>query len=219
MGGVILICRCDALDREVRRTYIQAHPGRPISRVLSRAVIYLGRRLPAVSSGLPGAWTGRAAPCPPKWASPLLGLAPGGGCLAVRVATDAGGLLHHLFTITVEQSQMSRAKRAYSTATYFSVALFRRVTPPGCYPAPCPVEPGLSSPRSATGVGARLPGQPGRTSMITRHCVLSRYGRLACCGCFRRSGKACPYHQQRRLFSGYVRRPQRVLENTRLFHK
>ncbi len=30
----------------------------------------------------------------------LLGLAPGGGCLAARVATDAGGLLHHLFTIT-----------------------------------------------------------------------------------------------------------------------
>jgi len=24
----------------------------------------------------------------------------------------------------------------------------RRVTPPGCYPAPCPVEPGLSSPRA-----------------------------------------------------------------------
>ena len=31
---------------------------------------------------------------------PLLGLAPDGGCLAVCVTTDAGGLLHHLFTIT-----------------------------------------------------------------------------------------------------------------------
>ena len=31
-------------------------------------------------------------------------------------------------------------------AVCFSVALFRRVTPPGNYPAPCPVEPGLSSP-------------------------------------------------------------------------
>ncbi len=38
-------------------------PGRPISRVLSWAVISLGRRLPAASSGPPGARTGRAAPC------------------------------------------------------------------------------------------------------------------------------------------------------------
>ena len=30
----------------------------------------------------------------------LLDLAPGGGCLAARVTTRAGGLLHHLFTIT-----------------------------------------------------------------------------------------------------------------------
>ena len=32
--------------------------------------------------------------------SSLLGLAPGGGCLAARIAADAGGLLHRLFTIT-----------------------------------------------------------------------------------------------------------------------
>ncbi len=43
---------------------------------------------------------GRAALRLPKRALPLLGLAPGGGCLAARVATDAGGLLHHLFTLT-----------------------------------------------------------------------------------------------------------------------
>ncbi len=36
----------------------------------------------------------RAAP------SSLLDLAPGGGCLAVNIAVDAGGLLHHLFTLT-----------------------------------------------------------------------------------------------------------------------
>ena len=30
----------------------------------------------------------------------LLDLAPGEGCLAVRITTHAGGLLHHLFTIT-----------------------------------------------------------------------------------------------------------------------
>jgi hypothetical protein len=71
-----------------------------VSPVSGAAVIYLGRRLPAVSCGLPEAQTGRAAPCPPKRVLPLLGLAPGGGCLAARVTTRAGGLLHHLFTIT-----------------------------------------------------------------------------------------------------------------------
>jgi hypothetical protein len=30
----------------------------------------------------------------------LLGLAPGGGCLANGIAAAAGGLLHHLFTVT-----------------------------------------------------------------------------------------------------------------------
>ena len=33
-------------------------------------------------------------------ASSLLGLAPGGGYLAICIAANAGGLLHHLFTIT-----------------------------------------------------------------------------------------------------------------------
>ncbi len=32
--------------------------------------------------------------------SSLLGLAPGGGCLAARIAANAGGLLHRLFTMT-----------------------------------------------------------------------------------------------------------------------
>ena len=35
----------------------------------------------------------------------LLGLAPGGGYLAARIAADAGGLLHHLFTITSAQGK------------------------------------------------------------------------------------------------------------------
>ena len=33
-------------------------------------------------------------------ASSLLGLAPGGGYLAICITANAGGLLHHLFTIT-----------------------------------------------------------------------------------------------------------------------
>ena len=118
---------------------------RPISRVLSprrsvgAAIIYLERQLPVASSGPPGTRTVRVAPCPPTRILPLFGLAPDGGCLAARVTTGAGGLLHHLFTIT----KMTEV----ALAVYFSVALFRRVTPPGRCPASYPVEPGLSSPR------------------------------------------------------------------------
>ena len=52
-------------------------------------------------------------------ALPLLGLAPGGGCLAARIAADAGGLLHHLFTL----------------AGAYSGSLFLWPNPAGC-PAP-----------------------------------------------------------------------------------
>ena len=39
-------------------------------------------------------WAERAAP------SSLFDLAPDGGCLAAHIAVNAGGLLHHLFTMT-----------------------------------------------------------------------------------------------------------------------
>ena len=54
--------------------------------------------------------------------SSLLGLAPDGGCLAARIAADAGGLLRRLFTIT--------ALRRLSV----SVALFRQVAPSRGFP-------------------------------------------------------------------------------------
>ena len=59
--------------------------------------------------GLPGAgplhgWRGRvwrrAVSHRPRTISPLLGLAPGGGYLAICITANAGGLLHHLFTLT-----------------------------------------------------------------------------------------------------------------------
>ena len=55
------------------------------------------------------------------WATPwaLLGLAPGGVCSAAAVTSNAGGLLHHRFTLASED------------AIYLSVALFRQVTLPG----------------------------------------------------------------------------------------
>src|SRR5207253_6874825 len=71
----------------------------------------------------------------------LFGLAPGGVCRADAVTRAAGELLPHRFTLT-----------ALADGGLLSVALIRGVSPPGRYPAPCPVEPGLSSRRvAATG--------------------------------------------------------------------
>lgn len=73
---------------------------------------------------LPGAdpthaWEGyvwrRAASHRPQTKSLLLGLAPGGGYLATRITARAGGLLHHLFTITTLRQ------------LFVSVALIRQV--------------------------------------------------------------------------------------------
>jgi hypothetical protein len=72
---------------------------------------------------------GRAVP------SPLLGLAPGGGYLAARVATSAGGLLYHLFTLTPSLALSRVRGRERVGAVCFSVALFRRVTHLRCAPA------------------------------------------------------------------------------------
>jgi hypothetical protein len=58
--------------------------------------IPLGRRLLAVSSGLPGSRN------EPDQLCSLFGLAPGGVCLARRVAPPAGALLPHRFTLTGE---------------------------------------------------------------------------------------------------------------------
>jgi len=84
----------------------------------------------------------RAVSHRPQTISPLLGLAPGGGYLAICITANAGGLLHHLFTITLHPKV---------EGLFVSVALFRQVHAsrrfprPGCYPTPCSMECGLSS--------------------------------------------------------------------------
>ena len=136
---------------------------RPISRVLfppghepvegsdhlSRTTVT--RRLQQPTRGLrtSSPQRGRGSPPTPR---PLLGLAPGGVCLAGPVARAAGEPLPHLFTLTV-------------TAVCFC-GTFHRVAPPGCYPAPCSVELGLSSdsfPRAKTKphCGKSRPRSPG----------------------------------------------------------
>jgi len=49
----------------------------------------------------------------------------------------AGGLLHHRFSLTFR----------LRGGSFLFCGAFRRVAPPGRYPAPCPLESGLSSRR------------------------------------------------------------------------
>jgi len=114
---------------------------RPISRVLSWAIIHLGLLSPASSSDLPEDTAGRDIVF-------LFGLAPGGVFHAANCYQLRGALLPHHFTLTRPRE---------GTGRYIFCCTFRRLAPPRYYLAPCPVEPGLSSfPPEA---GTRLPGR------------------------------------------------------------
>jgi hypothetical protein len=124
---------------------------RPVGRVLCArlhepAVIHLGLPLPTASCGLPAS-IGRAAldRSRRELRSPL-DLAPGGVYRAAAVTCDAGGLLHHRFTLTPALPR----RRSVFCGTIPRVAPGRRYRPP------CPVEPGPSSP------GLRPARPPGR---------------------------------------------------------
>jgi len=111
------------------RSEIKMEPA--ISRVLSGTVIHLGRTSPSASSGLPGNRAGHAI-------VPLFGLAPGGVCRAAECCHRRGALLPHPFTLAIHEEWRSAL-----------CCTFRRLAPPRRYLAPCPVEPGLSSPAEA----------------------------------------------------------------------
>ena len=72
----------------------------------------------------------RAVSHRPQTISPLLGLAPGGGYLAICITANAGGLLHHLFTITT--SPKGRKQLFVSVALVRQVRASRRLPHPGC---------------------------------------------------------------------------------------
>ena len=122
------------------RDMIRSTSGRSISRILSGRSLCLGKssiwatRHRAARCSLPGAVRRRAVSHRPWTISPLLGLAPGGGYLAACITANAGGLLHHLFTITTQKGWL-----------FVSVALSGGFPRPGCYPTPCSMECGLSS--------------------------------------------------------------------------
>ena len=78
---------------------------RPVSRVLSRplpagATIHLGPPLPAASCGLPGGSGEQPSNASADARTRPFDLAPGGVYRATPVTWDAGGLLHHRFTLT-----------------------------------------------------------------------------------------------------------------------
>ena len=99
---------------------------RPVSRVLSRAIIHLRESSPTHCSDLPGSTFGTDV------AASLFGLAPDG--------------VYPASTVT------SAAVRSYRTISplphqwrYLFCGTFRGLAPPRRYLASCPMEPGLSS--------------------------------------------------------------------------
>src|SRR5216683_6919005 len=142
----------------------------PVGRVLctrlrGSTAIHLGLPLPTASCGLPAS-IGRAALNRSRRLAPLarrrpLDLAPGGVYRAAAVTCGAGGLLHHLFTLTAgTRSQPGTRRRSVFCGT------FPRVTPGRRYRPPCPAEPGPSSAAPVCGTDAAArPARPPATSL------------------------------------------------------
>ena len=107
----------------------------PISRVLSWTVIHLGSASPQTSSNLPESSAGHAIGF-------LFGLAPGG-------VYHRRGLLPATRCALTAPFHPYRRPRALRRYTF--CCTFRRLAPPRRYLAPCPVEPGLSSPGKTGG--------------------------------------------------------------------
>ena len=110
-------------------------------------------RLRTVQAAYPRLYPRQDGPCggTSEQLKPLLGLAPSGGCLAARITTGAGGLLHmrssnerHLFTLT----GCRLSGNLGGLFLWPDPAGNRSMTGPhpGCYPALCSLECGLSSP-------------------------------------------------------------------------
>jgi hypothetical protein len=120
--------------------HLEGASGRSISRILSSAETP-GR--PSIYAVYPGLTETSSL-------SSLLDLAPGGGYQAAHIAARAGGLLHHLFTLTLTPA-LSQKEKEKGEGSLFSVALSGRLLRPGISPAPRSMECGLSSiPTSGT---------------------------------------------------------------------
>ena len=109
-------------------------------------------RLPVSSSGLPGTYNGAGYASSPIWPCTGWGLQ----CPGCR--HPGGGLLPRHFNLTPENG-----------GGMFSVALSLTGEPvTGCYPAPCPAVPGLSSPACA---GATVRPVPNHITAYNITCI------------------------------------------------
>ena len=149
-------------QKETRRS-------RPISRVLSWTIIHLGLPSPAASSNLPESTAGSGIAF-------LFGLAPGGVYHAAECYHLRGALLPHHFTLTTQPvTGMWR---------YIFCCTFRRLAPPRNYLAPCPMEPGLSSPSNPwIGKGDCLAGSRVYFGLLGWRFIALKY---SCCSIERR---------------------------------
>ena len=118
-------------------TWRQRGGSRPISRVLSRTTIHLGRTSPCASSDLPGSPCGqqertrRPARFPiwscSRWGLPCRRMLPPARCALTAPFHPC------------------RRRIAAALGRFAFCCTFRGLAPPRRYLAPCPVEPGLSS--------------------------------------------------------------------------
>lgn len=130
----------------------------PISRVLSWTVIHLGPASPQASSNLPESSAGHAIGF-------LFGLAPGG-------VYHRRGLLPATRCALTAPFHPYRRPKALRRSAF--CCTFRRLTPPRRYLAPCPVEPGLSSPGET---GGDCLASSGETILLPlRPCKRNRHG-------------------------------------------
>jgi len=119
-----------------------------------RTAISLGEALPHPSSGLPGAS-----------ASNLIGT-----CLTLlraRFTQQARSLGPLVVSYTTVSPLPRSSKRPWRSAL---CCTFSRITPGGCYPPPCSVEPGRSSARPrprGSGCATRPSGRPVRDPQVT----------------------------------------------------
>ena len=138
---------------------------RSISRVLSWTIIHLRPASPPACSDLPESTAGRSIRIPiwscSEWGLPSPRLLP-----AARCALTAP---FHPYP--------TRAGR------YPFCCTFRRLAPPRRYLAPCPVEPGLSSPgRNQKRSPDRLGGKPTRCAAAGQHKLPWREGCVGSAG-------------------------------------
>jgi len=103
----------------------------PVSRVLSRTAIPLGRTSPHASSGLPGSTRGRALRPLSRSRLPYLALLQVGFAVPSSVTTDA---VRSYRTVSPLPAPLPALRRFAFCCT------FRGLAPPRCYLAPSPAE-------------------------------------------------------------------------------